>query len=175
MIRNKHGYRYQSHAFRNPPRGKSGTVTSPGAGADIGLCRVQLPAVVERGRDLAGRQQGPGGTDQDLRRAKQRSLAQTEHQFWQFGHSPLPRIRPGTPASKTMLTHKPVMVTHLLQPRMKRSLEIPRTTLRTTPRTPRSIRSQGYAVKPFPGSYLGSGRSRYVIKTELRTCLLSAL
>ena len=71
MIRNKYGDRYQSHAFRNPPRGKSGTVTSPGAGAGIGLCRVQLPAVVESGRDLAGRQQGPEGTDSDSDRTGQ--------------------------------------------------------------------------------------------------------
>ena len=81
MIRDKHGYRYQSHTFRNPPRGRSGTVTSPGAGAGTGLCRVHRPAVGQTGRDIAGGKQAPAGTGSGsdrtgkyLTRAELRSL-----------------------------------------------------------------------------------------------------
>ena len=48
MIRDKYGYRYQSHTFCNPPRGRSGTVTSLGAGAGTGLCRVHRPLLARQ-------------------------------------------------------------------------------------------------------------------------------
>ena len=80
--------RYQSHTFRNPPRGRSRTVTSPGTGAGTRLCRVHRPAVGQTGRDIAGGKQdsaeiasGSDRTGQGLTRAELRPLAQVERQF----------------------------------------------------------------------------------------------
>ena len=68
-------------------------LTSPGAGAGTGLCRVHRPVVVQTGRDIAGGKQEPAGTGsgsdrtgQDLTRAELRPLAQAEYQFRQLWH-----------------------------------------------------------------------------------------